>query len=352
MATHETQLSRRAFLRIGAGLIAAAPLALAARGARAAETSEAASQPVVAQRPLGRPISTVIVRETASARSKVIRRIAANQVFAIRGEVMGDGPTRYNPMWYRVDDGFVHSGAVQPVDRILNDPADSLPAGGVWGELTIPFTVARRAPSESAGPAWRHYFGNVFRVLAVVSDAAGTAWYRIVDGDGGRAVYVRADGVRRIAPEEFAPLSPDVPNDAKRIDVNIRAQTMTAYEGDRAVKTAKVATGRSPYATTRGNHRVWLKIPGQRMTGGSAGDGSFYDLPGISWVTYFTASGIAFHGTYWHNDYGAPRSHGCVNLLPEDAKWVFRWTQPPVSYDRKGFTRVPRGTPSARIRVV
>lgn len=345
MSTHATPLTRRNFLRIGAGLLAALPSAFSARTASAAQV-------IAAQRPLGRPISTVIVRETASARAKIVRRIGANQVFPIVSEVVGDGPTRYNPKWYRVEDGFVHSGAVQPVDRILNEPLATLPAGGAWGELTIPFAVARRAPAETAAPAWRHYFGNVFRVLGVVGDASGTAWYRIVDGDGGRAVYVRADGVRPIPPEEFAPLSPDVPNDDKRIEVNVRLQTMTAYEGGTAVKTAKVATGRSPYATTRGNHRVWLKIPGQRMTGGSAGDGSFYDLPGISWVTYFTASGIAFHGTYWHNDYGAPRSHGCVNLLPEDAKWVFRWTQPPVSYERKGFSRVPRGTPSARVRVV
>ena len=71
------------------------------------------------------------------------------------------------------------------------------------------------------------------------------------------------------------------------------------------------------------------------MIGGTAGDSSFYDLPGIGWISYFTGSGCAFHSTYWHNDYGKPRSHGCVNLLPEDAKWVYRWSMPVADYNER-----------------
>ncbi len=51
-----------------------------------------------------------------------------------------------------------------------------------------------------------------------------------------------------------------------------------------------------------------------------------FDLPGVPWVLYITESGISFHGTYWHNDYGRPHSHGCINLAPQAAKWLFRWT--------------------------
>ena len=53
-----------------------------------------------------------------------------------------------------------------------------------------------------------------------------------------------------------------------------------------------------------------------------------YELPGVPWVSYFHITGVAFHGTYWHSDYGRPRSHGCVNMRPEEAKWLFRWTTP------------------------
>ena len=63
------------------------------------------------------------------------------------------------------------------------------------------------------------------------------------------------------------------------------------------------------------------------MTGGTPGF-DCYNLPGISWVSYFRSSGIDFHGAYWPNDFGKPRSHGCVNMLPEDMPWEFRWTQP------------------------
>jgi lipoprotein-anchoring transpeptidase ErfK/SrfK len=50
----------------------------------------------------------------------------------------------------------------------------------------------------------------------------------------------------------------------------------------------------------------------------------------VPWVLYITKSGISFHGTYWHNDYGHPRSHGCINLTPQASKWLYRWTMPAV----------------------
>ena len=50
----------------------------------------------------------------------------------------------------------------------------------------------------------------------------------------------------------------------------------------------------------------------------------------MPWVSFFTGTGVGFHGTYWHNNYGSPRSHGCVNLTPEAAKFLYRWSQPVV----------------------
>ena len=57
---------------------------------------------------------------------------------------------------------------------------------------------------------------------------------------------------------------------------------------------------------------------------------NIYNLPGVPWCCFFTGYGNAFHGTYWHNDYGRPRSHGCVNLPTAQAKWLYRWTRPVV----------------------
>ena len=67
------------------------------------------------------------------------------------------------------------------------------------------------------------------------------------------------------------------------------------------------------------------------MAGGSAASG--YELFGVSWTSIFANGGVAIHATYWHNNYGEPMSHGCVNATPEDAKFVYLWTLPNVPYD-------------------
>jgi lipoprotein-anchoring transpeptidase ErfK/SrfK len=66
------------------------------------------------------------------------------------------------------------------------------------------------------------------------------------------------------------------------------------------------------------------------MSGGDRVSG--YDLPGVGWTILFSGTGAAIHSTYWHNDFGTPRSRGCINVAPEDGKWLFRWSNPPVPY--------------------
>ncbi len=61
--------------------------------------------------------------------------------------------------------------------------------------------------------------------------------------------------------------------------------------------------------------------------------GGNFDIPGIGWTTYFSPNGEAIHSTHWHNHFGIYGSHGCVNMRPEDAKWVWRWVEPAVAYD-------------------
>ncbi|MFN3492021.1 MAG: L,D-transpeptidase, partial [Anaerolineales bacterium] len=77
------------------------------------------------------------------------------------------------------------------------------------------------------------------------------------------------------------------------------------------------------------------KGPSIHMTNFGDAVANIYSLPGVPWCSFFTGSGHAFHGTYWHNDYGRPRSNGCVNLPSSVSKWVYRWTSPvvPVGVD-------------------
>ena len=72
------------------------------------------------------------------------------------------------------------------------------------------------------------------------------------------------------------------------------------------------------------------------MAAGDRAAANSYDLPGIPWVCYITEDGVAFHGTYWHNDYGKPRSHGCINLTPQAARWIYLWTMPYVDPQKDG----------------
>ena len=76
----------------------------------------------------------------------------------------------------------------------------------------------------------------------------------------------------------------------------------------------------------------------------AATDGNGFDLPGVPWVSYIHWTGIALHGTYWHNDFGTPRSRGCINLTPADARWLFRWTMPIVPPDEDDVQSACCGT--------
>ena len=82
--------------------------------------------------------------------------------------------------------------------------------------------------------------------------------------------------------------------------------------------TALVSTGVASMPTPLGEHRILRKVRSQVMSGPG------YYLPNVEYVSYFL-KGYAIHGTYWHNNFGRPMSHGCVNLTNQDAKWIFEW---------------------------
>ncbi len=104
----------------------------------------------------------------------------------------------------------------------------------------------------------------------------------------------------------------------KWIDIQLSTQTLTAYEGDTAVHSALVSTGIPGLPTPRGEYTILLKVRSQTMSGVG------YRLPNVEFVSYFY-KGYAIHGTYWHNNFGQPMSHGCVNMTNADAQWIFEW---------------------------
>jgi lipoprotein-anchoring transpeptidase ErfK/SrfK len=120
--------------------------------------------------------------------------------------------------------------------------------------------------------------------------------------------------------------------------VYLPEQLLIAYEGDKPVFMTRIASGAKfsdgNYTTPIGHHITFHKRPSRHMAAGNLAYNG-YDLPGVPWICYITESGIAFHGTYWHNDYGRPRSHGCINLSPQAAQWIYRWTIPVVPYSEQ-----------------
>jgi LysM repeat protein len=106
------------------------------------------------------------------------------------------------------------------------------------------------------------------------------------------------------------------------IDVNLTTQTLTAYEGMAPVHRATVSTGRAQYPTIVGTFEIYVKYAKARMRGGRGADA--YDLPDVPNVMYFH-NDYGLHGTYWHDNFGTPMSHGCVNLSIADSEWIFNW---------------------------
>ncbi|HEY3237567.1 MAG TPA: L,D-transpeptidase, partial [Polyangiaceae bacterium] len=153
---------------------------------------------------------------------------------------------------------------------------------------------------------------------------------RMVEGRNGG--WLRSDDLRTIAKPSHLP--PWARGGTKWIDVSIIAQTMVLWEGDRPVYATLISTGRDglgepgkTLSTPRGVYRILQKHITTTMDSEVA-DKEF-ELRDVPWVMYFKG-GYALHGTYWHDDFGRGRSHGCINLSPVDARYTFMWSSPEV----------------------
>jgi lipoprotein-anchoring transpeptidase ErfK/SrfK len=255
-----------------------------------------------------------------------------DKVLPITDVTIGKSEDSFNMVWYKVGkEGYVHSGAIQPVFTITNPVITQIPQEGTLGEVTVPFTDAHWDPGEDEPVAYRFYYATTYWVMEFTQDTEGNPWYGVRDDKWEYMYYVPASHIRFIPPEELVSISSDVPENMKRIEVYIPEQVMIAYEYDQPVFMARIASGavfsNGDYSTPTGRHQTFHKRASRHMARGNlAANG--YDLPGVPWNSYITEDGIAFHGTYWHNNFGRPRSHGCINMTPQAAKWVYLWTKP------------------------
>jgi lipoprotein-anchoring transpeptidase ErfK/SrfK len=272
-----------------------------------------------------------------AAQVKICQR---DTVVNITNTAVSDDDDSHNRIWYDAGgEGYLYSGNIQPVRTIFNPPRSDIPKEGLLAEISVPYTDTHEAPDKTSKVMYRMYYETTHWVKsATVNPQDGGVWYQVRDDKWDRLYYARAEHVRILADGELAPLSPEIPAREKRIEVRLEQQLVIAYENKSPVFVTPVSTGgilrSGTYTTPAGSFVTYYKRPSRHMAAGDIAASGF-DLPGVPWVQYITKSGISFHGTFWHNDFGRPRSHGCINLSTPAAKWLYRWTSPQVSSNKE-----------------
>lgn len=283
---------------------------------------------------------------TEATKTKLLPR---DSLFDITDIAVSDETDSRNRIWYQSgNDGYVYSANVQPVRTNLSQPyMENIPPEGLIAEVGVPYTDAYEQADINSKVGYRIYYETAHWVMALTAGLAdGQPWYQIRDDKWDKLYYVRAEHLRILAAEELAPISPEIPDLDKKILVRLADQLIIAYEMNLPVFVVRASTGgilrSGTYTTPQGNFITYYKRPSRHMAAGDIAASGF-DLPGVPWVQYITKSGISFHGTYWHNDYGRPRSHGCINLSISAAKWLYRWTSPSVPMNKE-FSYGYKGT--------
>ena len=191
---------------------------------------------------------------------------------------------------------------------------------GLWiGEMTFGGNVR-------VGPGLNHkvlkgwWAGRRVLLYQAVNDESGGVWYRVSEPPE-TPMYVHSSLIRKVAAVKFQ----NARYSGKWIDINITQQTVTAYEGGTPLKVTLVSTGKAKTPTEIGSWKIYWRLPKQTMQGGNLAAGDYYRLENVPFPQYFHTSGESFHGTFWHDNFGRPMSHGCVNMSTPMAGWLYGW---------------------------
>ncbi len=288
--------------------------------------------------------------------SEAVKEIYEDTVLPWLKEVTATNidPNRINQNWVETPDGYVYIADFQPCRNLPNTPMTSLPQGksGFWAEVTVPYVdlTLDNPPARSPGVIYqlanhiqpRLYYSQVAWFDQIKTSDSGTVFYRfneeggrpagMTGGSYGDMFWAEGAALRPLTDDDVSPIHPDVDPNTKKVVVNITYQTLSCYEGQNEVYFCRVSTGAGEGTTPPGEFPVSRKSLSIHMSGGNLESG--YDGPAISWTSLFEANlGDAIHAAHWHNDFGNPRSHGCVNCRPEDAKWIYRWCLPVSNLD-------------------
>ncbi len=292
-------------------------------------------------------VFSVSVYSQPNDKSTILYQRYRDEIVNVYEEVISEFGPGYNPLWYRVWGGYIHSAYLQRVEIKYNSIQSEISEQGVIGEITVPLTQTMRNRSFLGWePVYRLYYQSIHWVMGLDEGPDKEPWYRLKDELLNVDYHVPAQHVRIIPLDEITPIATDVPPEKKRIEVSIAYQHLKAFEFDNLVFETDISSGVPmrnpdptliPTDTPKGTFYIQSKLPSKHM-----GDGNLtsninaYELPGVPWTSFFEpVTGVAFHGTYWHHNYGMRMSRGCINMKVEEAKWIFRWSTPVANGDKK-----------------
>ena len=290
----------------------------------------------------------VSVHKLPDDSSLIMYQLGYNDIINVYDQVKGPAGPYWNPIWYRVWGGYVHSGNLYEVKYILNSLNPNIRPTGQLAEITVPYTQSYFYNNIQGWiPVYRLYYGSTHWIMDVITGPDEKPWYKIKDELDSSEIAVPSEHLRFIPDEDFEPISPNVPPGDKHIEISITYQNLKAYEGENLVFETKISTGS---ITVPGNFHIQTKLPSKHMgIADLSNDIYAYRFVGVPWTCFFQMEdGLATHGVYWHSNFGTPMSAGCINMSIPDAKWVYRWTTPvaaPEDWEKRGYGTAIHITP-------
>jgi LysM repeat protein/lipoprotein-anchoring transpeptidase ErfK/SrfK len=230
---------------------------------------------------------------------------------SVQGESIYNGQTWYqiNPGEYmRAEDLWLYTPSSFHGVSLAAQPERPF----AWILQTITPRLAPAGPTNPEAAAYGRY--QLVQILAA-EQVGDQIWYLI-----GPHQWVNQIYVGKVGP---SPRPAGVAPGASWVDVNLFEQTMAVYAGDQMIYATLISSGLTGWDTPTGLTQVWHRVELGKMSG-SEGRADYYFLEDVPWALYFNQA-VSFHAAYWHNDFGYHHSHGCVNLSPLDARWLWEW---------------------------
>jgi len=265
-----------------------------------------------------------------------------NDILTLSQPINGYTQLSKKEIWYSIDDhAYIQSKNIQLVNNILNEPHENISINGQLAEITVPFSEAWPKDKQNSYSNQLFFYGSTHWVYGLGKDIENNLYYLVVEDRWGESFYVNAAHLRIIEDHELDPSAPEIEPDKKSILVDTKSQLLIAYEDKTPVMISAISSGifaeNANLITPPGNYTINYKRPSRHMVHSDKVGINDHELYGVPWVTYFTNTGIAFHGTYWHNNYSQPHSHGCVNMPIHAARWIYLWTDPVVPPREKKY---------------